>query len=439
MVAAVFILGFYYAIGLYMFNIAYRYRHWLGLLLLPFIWTGIEYFRTLSEFAFPWSDLGYTQAYFLYILQIVATISVHGLTFIIVTINVLLWQFFRSDVKPERRLTSLLVSIGTVALITAYGWATIPAIPTNGKFDIALLQGSVPIEVKWAQGNEEHSLRLYDSLSVATQTNATDSIDLFVWPETSAPCYLTHEAACRSRVSQIARRSNAYHLVGAMAAEGSQEDFRYFNACFQFNPHGVLEERHDKVKLVPFAEHVPYQDYVPFLQKKFLREYLTIIDQWDIQWWSDYYPGDTATLFEVPGAYYGVLICFETAFPEYVRGLIRSGANFIVGITNDTWFGESVGIHMHSRMFITRAVENRCWFARSANSGLTYIVDGYGRLRGELALYEVAALTGKLKLLDEYSVYTEYGDVAGRISFLVLAGLAGILVIRWFVAKFISR
>ncbi len=439
MVAAVVILGFYYAAALYLFNRAWHYKRVVGLVLLPFIWTGLEYFRTLSEFGFPWSDLGYTQGYFLYILQIVSIISVHGLTFIILVVNILVWQLFRSDLKPERRLTSVLLPIGIVALLTAYGWAVMPVLPTNGTYPIALLQGSVPIEVKWAPNNEGHSLGLYDSLATATQSQAEDSVELFIWPETSAPCYLSHEVACRRRVAQIARRSDGYHLVGAMAAEGASDNYRYFNACYQFSPAGIMEERHDKVKLVPFAEHVPYQDYVPFLQKQFLRKYLTFIDQWGVQWWSDYYPGDTATVFEVPGAYYGVLICFETAFPEYVRGLVRNGANFIVGITNDTWFGRSVGIYMHSRMFVTRAVENRCWSARCANSGLTYIVDAYGRQRGELELYEVAALVGKLKLLDEYSVYTEYGDVAGRISFLVLTALAGTLLIRWVAARFTSR
>ena len=170
---------------------------------------------------------------------------------------------------------------------------------------------------------------------------------------------------------------------------------------------------------------------ISFLQKKFLRKYLTFIDNYGVQWWSDFYPGDSALLFHIPDASYGVLICFETAFPEYVRGMIRDGADFIVGITNDTWFGRSVGIHMHSRVFITRAVENRCWFARAANSGLTYIVDGYGRVRQQLNLYEVAALRGKVGKLDSYSIYTRVGDVAGRWSFLITVLTMGILLLLW--------
>jgi apolipoprotein N-acyltransferase len=111
--------------------------------------------------------------------------------------------------------------------------------------------------------------------------------------------------------------------------------------------------------------------------------------------------------------------------------MIRDGSDFIVGITNDTWFGRSVGIHMHSRIFITRAVENRCWFARVANSGLTYIVDDYGRIREQLEVYEVAALRGKVGKLDGYSIYTKVGDVAGCWSFLITVLIIGILLLSW--------
>lgn len=435
MVAAVALIALYYAVMLFMFNKLYRIRPILGILALPFLWVGVEYFRVLSEFAFPWADLGYTQSYFIYVMQIVSLTSVHGLSFLIVLVNVLLWQLFRSQLSAERRLTALLVSLGIVSLLTAYGWIMVPRYPEPGDYKISLLQGSVPLDVKWKKGNEEHSFQLYDSL---TQSVEDSTIKLFIWPETSVPCYFTHNQGCRHRVSQIARDSKAYHLVGAMGALREDERLRYFNSCYQISPTGVVERRHDKTKLVPFAEHVPYQDYLPFLQKDFVKKYLAFIDNWGIQWWSDYYPGDSAVLFDLPEATYGVLICFETAFPDYVRSMIRSGAHFIVGITNDTWFGESVGIHQHSRMFITRAIENRCWFARCANSGLTYIVDPYGRVREDLDLWEVGALSGSISLLDEYSVYTKYGDLIGLVSFLITCLLMVILFALWIFGKVIN-
>ncbi len=425
MVAAVVIVAFYYTAILMVFHRLHRFNPLLGFVALPFLWVGMEYFRTLSEFAFPWSDLGYSQSYYLYILQIVSVLSVNGLSFFLVAVNVLLCQLLRPEVSPERKVTSIFVSATVVAGLIAYGWIVVPPLPRPGTLNVALLQGSVPIEVKWAAGNAEHSFRLYDSLA---QNVADSAIDLYIWPETSAPCYISHDDACRRRVGRIARRSGTPHLVGALGAAVKNGQERLYNSCYKFDSVGNVVQRYDKVKLVPFSEHVPYQDHLPFLQKGFLRQYLTFIDQYGVQWWSDFYPGDSARLFPLGDSFYAVLICFECAFPEFTRHRILDGADFLVGITNDTWFGRSVGVHIHSRIFITRAVENRCWAARTANSGLTFIVDGYGRVRDTLDLYEVAALEGQVGLLDGFSVYTRWGNVIGRLSLLITVSLSGILI-----------
>ncbi|UCG63078.1 MAG: apolipoprotein N-acyltransferase [Candidatus Zixiibacteriota bacterium] len=435
MVSAVIIVAFYYTAILMTFHRVYRFRPVYGFILLPFLWVGMEYFRTLSQFAFPWSDLGYSQSYYLYIIQIVSVVSVHGLSLLIVAVNVLLWQIFRKGVAVENKLTSFFVSAAVVLLLVAYGWIVLPKYPVPGKINVALLQGSVPINVKWTKGNAMHSFELYDSLTQST----SDSALLYIWPETAAPCYLSHDPDCQLYLGDIARRSGASHLVGALGAGMVNGEQRYFNSCFQLEPSGRMTKRYDKVKLVPFSEQVPYQDKLPFLKKKFLRKYLTFIETYDVQWWSDFMPGDSSVLFEVGDYHYAVLICFESTFPEFMREVVRKGADFVVGITNDTWFGRSVGIHMHSRIFLTRAVENRCWCIRVANSGLTYIVDGYGRIRQDLDIYDVAALEGKVNPLDSYSFFTRHGDVAGLASFLITLSIIGILVAAWFIQKILSR
>jgi apolipoprotein N-acyltransferase len=111
------------------------------------------------------------------------------------------------------------------------------------------------------------------------------------------------------------------------------------------------------------------------------------------------------------------------------------GAQFLVGITNDTWFGKSLGTTSHSRIFVTRMIENRMWGARVANSGLSYIVDPYGRIRENIGLYEISAKTGSVGLIDEFSLYTQYGNIAGRTGFLILVGLAGIFSFVWLIRR----
>lgn len=436
MLSAVVIVSFYYTAILMTFHRVYRIRPLYGFVVLPFLWVGMEYFRTLSQFAFPWSDLGYTQAYYLYLIQIVSVTSVHGLSFLIVSVNVLLWQVLRKALSPERRITSFLSAGAVVLLAAAYGWIVTPKYPTPGSIDVALLQGSVPLEVKWARDNAWHSFNLYDSLA---QSVADSAVKLYIWPETAVPCYLSHDGGCRQIIGNIVRRTGGSHLVGSLGAGLVDGEQRYFNSCYQFDPMGRMQRRYDKVRLVPFSEQVPYQDYLPFMKKKFLQKYLTFIESHDVQWWSDFRPGDSLVLFEVNDMHYAVLICFESTFPEYMRKAIRDGADFAVGITNDTWFGRSVGVHMHSRIFLTRAVENRCWCARVANSGLTYIVDGYGRIREKLDLYEVAAIRGRLKPISGFSFFTRHGDLIGFWSFLLTLSTICILLLVWLLQRLFPR
>ena len=436
MIAAVAIVGLYYAVVLWLFNRLYGYRRWLGVLLAPLLWVGMEYFRTITEFAFPWSDLGYTQAPYLYIIQFASLFSVHGLSLLIVTVNVLLWQVTRTAVSIERRLTAALASVAIVAALIAYGWVVVPRFPMPGTFPVAVLQGAVPLEIKWAEENENASLDRYDSLATA----AGDSARLYVWPETAAPCYLTHEAGCRNRVADIVRRSGAPHLVGALAAERRNGRQRYFNSCFQFSADGRIDARYDKIKLVPFTEQVPYQDYLTFLRREYLTRYLTFIKTYNVRWWSDFYPGDSVVLFRVDEAEYGTLICFESAFPEFAREMVLRGAQFITAITNDTWFEGTPGVMTHARILRVRAIENRCWMVRAANTGYSYIVDAYGRIRTDLPLDRPGVLVGSVRLLDEFSLFTRIGDVVGRSSFLItllaLCILAGRWVARWLHRRF---
>jgi len=432
----VVLVAFYYTFVFMLFVRLYHFKSLYGIILFPFFWVGLEYFRTLSEFAFPWSELGYTQSYYLYILQIVSVISVHGLSFLIVLVNVLLWQVLRKSNSPEQRLTAFLVSAAMVLGLVSYGWIEMPKYPIPGKVEVAMLQGSLSIEEKWAPGNADRSFFVYDSLAVSAKDS---NIVLYVWPETSAPTYLSHVNQHRQKVAQICRETNGYHLVGSLGATIKDGRQKIYNSCYQFAPDGRMEKRYDKMKLVPFSEHVPYQDYVPFMQKEFLRKYLSFIDNYSVQWWSDFYPGDSLSLFSLPDYNYGALICFETTFPEFVREAVNMGADFMVGITNDTWFKRSVGIHQHSRIFITRMVENRIWGVRAANSGLTYIVDGYGRIRDELDLYEVAALKGKINILEDKTIFTRYGDIAGLFSFLITVSIIGILLVLWLIQKIFIR
>jgi apolipoprotein N-acyltransferase len=428
MVAAVFILALYPAFILYLFVKIYRWKKVLGLIALPFLWVGMEYFRSLSQYAFPWTDLSYSQGYYLTFIQIVSVIGCYGLSFALILMNLFIWQAMAKVNRLETRVSCGIAFLFITILIYLYGWVVFPPYIEPGNFRVSLLQGNVDLNTKWSPGTREYNFALYDSLA---QEASRDSADLIVWPETAAPCYPRLEPKYRQILSNTVANSRAYNLIGAMDNQIIDEKERSYNAAFQFAPDGTMGISYNKVKLVPFSEHAPYEDYMPFLTRDFLAKYLTLIRNHDVEWWSDFYPGDSAVVFHTDKGAYSVLICFESAFPEYVRECVHKGAEFMVNITNDTWFGRSSGPFQHMRIAVFRAVENRIWLARCANSGISALIDPYGRETARAGLYVRKVVSGRLALSEEESDFTKIGPVFGSYSLLITTVILFIMITLW--------
>jgi apolipoprotein N-acyltransferase len=217
-----------------------------------------------------------------------------------------------------------------------------------------------------------------------------------------------------------AKRSGTTNLIGSLDIVRDGENERSYNSAFQLSPKGQIDQVYHKIKLVPFSERSPYQKYLPFLTRDFLSKYLEAIRTHQVQWWSNFYAGDSIILFDVNGVKYSTLICYEAAFPEYVREGVLKGASFIVNITNDTWFGRTIGPYQHMRITVMRAVENRIWLARCANSGISAVIDPYGREMVSAGLYERNILVHGLQLREDLSIFTRYGSFVGKFSFWIL-------------------
>jgi len=432
MVAAIFLLSLYPALVFTAFNTIHRYKKLLGIIALPVLWVGMEYFRSLTEIAFPWADLGYSQGYYLTLIQIASVIGVYGLSMIVMLLNIFIWQVLDSYNRLEKRVSYGLAS--GVLLVAAYlfGWVVMPVMPDPGNFKVALLQGNVPIEKKWSPETRDYNFILYDSLAVEA---SRDTIDLIIWPETAAPSYPRIESKYRNMLRQTAEKTGTFNLLGALDMEYDTDGERSYNAAFQFLPDGRLGQHYHKMNLVPFSERAPYQDYLFFLKREFLSKYLDLIKTRKVQWWSDFNAGDSIVIFNTDKADYATLICYEIAFPGFVRDCIRKGAQFLVTITNDTWFGRSSGPFQHMRLAVMRAVENRIWVARCANSGISAIIDPYGRERAYAGLYSRQVISGKLTPRTDFSVYTSIGPVVGKYCWLLTIIIFSILAVIWAIKK----
>ena len=396
----------------------------------------MEYFRSLTQFAFPWTDLAYSQGYYLTIIQIASVIGCYGLSFIIIAVNIFIWQVLVKTNSLETRVSCGAATIALLAFVVLYGWVVFPPFEEKGDIKIAMLQGNVDLATKWKAETRGRNFELYDSLSMAAMQ---DSVDLIIWPETAAPCYPRQERMYRDLISRTVKATGTRHLVGALDAVYDRGKEKAYNSAFQFAPDGSIEGVYHKVKLVPFSEHVPYQDYLPFLTRDFLAEYLDVIKTQKVQWWSDFYPGDSIVIFNMGKAGYSVLICFESAFPDFVRRSVLKGAEFVVNITNDTWFGRSPGPFQHMRLAVFRAVENRVWIARCANSGISAFIDPYGREISRQGLYKQGISTANIYPLQGYSAFTKTGPIIGQISSLIMAAILVILIFLWLTGRISKR
>ncbi len=389
-----------------------------GFIIAPFLWVGMEYMRGLTQLSFPWQNLSYTQASNTVIVQLAEISGDAVITFFIVLIGLLLYHAY-----GNLRHMALSISLFVIVLLLytgAYFWGATRFTALNPDFEVAALQGNIPITEKWQNGRADHNFITYDTL--CSQAAAAGA-KLLVWPESAAPMYLNLEPPYMSWIAAMARRNNVDIMTGALhmdrAPDGSR---RYFNSTYFFTPEGRDPRIYDKHWLVPFGEHMPYAEKIKAIAKfrEFVKERLAL----DI---SDFHPGDSLILFESNGRKFGTLICFEIAYNEFVRDLVNSGADFLTVITNDDWFGETAGPYQHAAIPIFRAVENRVWIVRAANTGISAIFDPFGRVISKTKLGEQTFLVGKIGHRGEVTLFQKHGALLGKIC-LAVSLLAGIIL-----------
>jgi len=381
-------------------------------LFLPFVWVAIEYLQSLSELAFPWNYIGYTQSYFLPLVQYVEYTSVLGVSFWILLINSV--GFLALSHKAGRRRYLVLMLLLFILPLVQGLWS-LHHEPAGEQVTASLLQGNMDPFEKWAD-DEEKNMLLYEGLMEKARQQRPE---MYIWPETATPFYLQYEPGYLERMHQLVDSSRAPILTGSVDAEHHTDgSYKYFNAALFFTGRDSLIQRYAKIKLVPFSERVPYRDYFPFRQIKALL--------YDLVWGiGDYTPGDEYTLFHFTRpagvCQFAVPICYESAFPAVVRTFCRNGADFLVVITNDAWFGRTSGPYQHARIAVFRAIENRIGIARCANTGISCFIDPCGRVSQTTALDQKVVLTGNVVLRHRTTWYTRHGDLFAWLCVLISA------------------
>ncbi|MFH1007110.1 MAG: apolipoprotein N-acyltransferase, partial [Candidatus Latescibacterota bacterium] len=416
------------------------------------VWTSLEYVRTWGLFGFPWQNLGHILGAHPVLIQSAAYASVLGISFWMVLINGMIFEALRTAGRRRARWI-VLIAVFLAApyvhgrIVLGHAPKTTEHESGNGKrtpreegsekeLRVALVQGNIDQSIKWDSRFLNHSLQTYDRLTRSLRTplaNPPDSLgmaieeeklDLIVWPETAAPVYLLKRSVHRDWVTGLARIMEAPILTGANDYERIDGDkVHIFNSAILFDPELGPVKKTDKRHLVAFSERVPLLDRFPALDRLCAK-----LGQGDLSP-ANFTPGAERVLFDLRGGPFSVLICFEAIFPDEVRRFVTDGAQFLVNITNDGWFGRYSAAHQHAQIVAFRAVENRIWIARCANTGISLFIDPWGRVPQSTPIYQESTLVCKVGPKGRETFYSKHGDVFAKLCLactLVMIAWAGV-------------
>lgn len=377
-----------------------RWPVW-GLLFAAPVWVAVELVQGHLIFGgFPWMLAGYALAPFSGLLQIVTWSGVYGLSFLLVGVNALLAIAFRRK--------SWMVGTAGITIVLAASLFPAPPQAAQGPaagngLRVRIVQTRIPIDYDWG-GDAETAL--LDELTALSLEGGTGPA-LVVWPETPGPFYLSLDPQFRARIASLAGRLDADVLVGYI----DLKDGTPTNSAGVISPTGAQVSRYDKIHLVPFGEYVPLRK-VLFFAESMVRNV------------GDFARGTELTITQLDGHRLATNICYEDVFPDLIRRFTRLGAELIVNITNDDWFGDSSAPYQHLRMAVVRAVENRRYVVRAANTGISAIIDPYGRVLAETTIGERTVLDGDVAYRSDLTFYVRFGDVfAFAVSLLAALAL----------------
>ena len=419
----VLILSVYFGLFGCAANIVFKYK--AEIFLLPFFWVALEYVRGYILTGFPWALLAYTQYKSMNIIQIADFTGAYGVSFIIVMFNV---AFFAYVMRMERKVGYLMMALFFILMSMMYGTRKLDDFQVYGSPRLSVVQGNIPQNLKWDPREAAPILRKYTEL---TREAAKDSPDMIIWPETAYPYLITNKTTDVKDLKDLAAEISIPILVGAVAEKRGD----YYNDAILFSEKGELAKKYEKLHLVPFGEYVPFGD-----KFSFIRNYID-------KPIGDFKKGEEYTLFSVKSFSsssspkgtitrrtnffkFGALICFEDIFPELSRGFVKRGANFLVNMTNDAWFGKTSAPEQHLQASVFRAVENRVPVIRAANTGVSCFVDSTGEIlsrveEGGEDLFVSGYATEKVRIPTKGSVYSKYGDLfiyfCGFMILLILA------------------
>lgn len=379
------------------------------ILAFPAIWICMEYLQTVSPFGgLPWLLAGYTQFRFIRLIQIADITGVYGISFLILSFGTAVAWIIVNRGRNLRAYVPLALACAFAVGALSYGGAALERWSAGEpQYRVAMLQGNISFDDPEALLMDKvHTgyVRMADGLDSSVT-------DLLILPEAPTPLSYDADSGYRRTLQDLARRFRFGLVFNNIRESGSGGTRLFYNSAYFLDGKGMLQGVYDKIHLVPFGEYIPLRKLLFFID---------IISK-DV---GEFAAGRNYALIETAGRPVSAVICFEAVFPQLVREFVRQGSQLIVNITNDRWYGDSDAPFQHLAIVRMRAIENRRYLLRAANSGISAVVEPSGRITSSTGILQEAVCQGSFDFQTYRTLYTRYGDFFVFLCAIISCGLS---------------
>jgi apolipoprotein N-acyltransferase len=428
LIAYSLVLGLYFAaLGLLVTATARAFRSpCYALLATPFFWVALELLSARLT-KVPWDLLGYSQVDNFLLSGLAPWTGVYGVTFVLVAGNALIaWGILAPTGK--RRLVLLITGFLAVLVLQNGDHFAPPSAPSPATAVLLQQNLNVNQDNRWPGADYEHHVSEFAKLSTRTcgpflagmpDLNAYPvtpdcpakpvTPDVILWPESPAP-FLDKDPRLLTPLRDLAVYMHAPVIAGTTSLDAHGDRFDMYNSALFVRPDGAVAGRYDKIHLVPWGEYIPYKNFFSFAKN------LT-------QQAGDMTHGWRRVVFSSGGRRFGVFICYEEIFGDEIRLFAKQGAQVLVNISNDGWYGDTCAPWQTLNMSRMRAIENRRWLLRDTNTGITTVIDPYGRLTASVQRHALTSLAAWYGYRSDQTFYTVHGDLFAYLCGIITLGI----------------
>ncbi len=384
----------------------------MALVLADAAWVATEFLRGIVFGGFPWVLLGDSQVTVLPVAQIASVLGVYGVSFLVAFVN---GAIAYAMLTAGRRRAAVIASAAIVLIaIGAWGTARIAdgsLTRTGTPIRVGLIQANVAQEEKWKSGEAR---RIFTTYIAMTRDAVSRGAEYVIWPESATPFMFERDPVGQEALRALARELRVPILFGS-DQEVTRPEPALYNAAFLVTPDGKTAAVYRKIHLVPWGEFIPMKRLLFFVSP--------LVDSF-----TDFSPGTEMVLLPVNSHLTSTAICYEVVYPSLIRQAVQAGSELLTTITNDAWYGHSSAPYQHFALASMRAIEQGRYLVRAANTGISGVVDPYGRIVRQSGIFEQDALVEQVRFLNVRTIYSRIGDVIAYVAIALVA--IGLIVFR---------